>query len=557
MNKKNIKTIIAAAIAIGSIGSITVQAEESIASNQNEVINVNSRSVGKGQVINVSSNLNIRKSASTSATVVGKIPANATFEIIAKSGSWYKVKYGSVAGYVSGDYVKVILMPTTDSSTGSNSSGSSSSSSTVNGKGQVINVSSNLNIRKSASTSATVVGKIPANATFEIIAKSGSWYKVKYGSVTGYVSGDYVKVISMPTTDSSNGSSNSGNSGNSSDSSSSSGGTTTTNGKGQVINVSSSLNIRKSASTSATVVGKIPANATFEIIAKSGSWYKVKYGSVTGYVSGDYVKVISMPTTDNNTGSSNSGNSSDSSNSGNSSEGENSNNNSNTETEVSKYGIVVNVAVDSSLRVRKEPNTTSTVLGYLNASQKVEIVAETGSWYKIVFNDTTGYVSSSYIEIISYNPDEPQDSEAQAKFEIILNKMKTQLGSPYVYGGAGELITKSLIEDLQKKYPGQSYSVEEEYYDKEWRAFDCSGLMQWGFKEAGINLSRNTAGQITNGIEVSLDSLQPGDLIFYKTLNHVGMYIGDGKWIESPRTGLQVRIVDVPWSLVERARRVL
>ena len=264
-----------------------------------------------------------------------------------------------------------------------------------------------------------------------------------------------------------------------------------------------------------------------------------------------------MPTTDNNTGSSNSGNSSDSSNSGNSSEGENSNNNSNTETEVSKYGIVVNVAVDSSLRVRKEPNTTSTVLGYLNASQKVEIVAETGSWYKIVFNDTTGYVSSSYIEIISYNPDEPQDSEAQAKFEIILNKMKTQLGSPYVYGGAGELITKSLIEDLQKKYPGQSYSVEEEYYDKEWRAFDCSGLMQWGFKEAGINLSRNTAGQITNGIEVSLDSLQPGDLIFYKTLNHVGMYIGDGKWIESPRTGLQVRIVDVPWSLVERARRVL
>ena len=557
MNKKNIKTIIAAAIAIGSIGSITVQAEESIASNQNEVINVNSRSVGKGQVINVSSNLNIRKSASTSATVVGKIPANATFEIIAKSGSWYKVKYGSVAGYVSGDYVKVILMPTTDSSTGSNSSGSSSSSSTVNGKGQVINVSSNLNIRKSASTSATVVGKIPANATFEIIAKSGSWYKVKYGSVTGYVSGDYVKVISMPTTDSSNGSSNSGNSGNTSDSSSSSGGTTTTNGKGQVINVSSSLNIRKSASTSATVVGKIPANATFEIIAKSGSWYKVKYGSVTGYVSGDYVKVISMPTTDNNTGSSNSGNSSDSSNSGNSSEGENSNNNSNTETEVSKYGIVVNVAVDSSLRVRKEPNTTSTVLGYLNASQKVEIVAETGSWYKIVFNDTTGYVSSSYIEIISYNPDEPQDSEAQAKFEIILNKMKTQLGSPYVYGGAGELITKSLIEDLQKKYPGQSYSVEEEYYDKEWRAFDCSGLMQWGFKEAGINLSRNTAGQITNGIEVSLDSLQPGDLIFYKTLNHVGMYIGDGKWIESPRTGLQVRIVDVPWSLVERARRVL
>ena len=424
----------------------------------------------------------------------------------------------------------------------------------TNGKGQVINVSTNLNIRKSASTSSTVVGKIPANATFEIISKSGSWYKIKYGSVTGYVSGDYVKVISMPSTstgsDSSSG--DAGNSGGSNSNSNDNNSNTITNGKGKVINVSTNLNIRKSASTSSTVVGKIPANVTFEIISKSGSWYKIKYGSVTGYVSGDYVKVISMPSTDTD-----SDNDSDDVISGGDDNNSSGSGNENDSTSTVKYGIVVNVSSGSTLRVRASANTSSSVLGYLSPNQKVEIVSESNGWYKIKFNNGYGYVSSSYIDIIDYNPDNSQDQDTTAKFNKVFDKMKSQLGSPYVYGGAGEIITESLITKLQGLYPNQSYSVPAEYYDGEWRAFDCSGLMQWGFKEAGVNLGRNTAAQINNGVEVSLENLQPGDLIFYKTLTHVGMYIGDGMWIESPRTGLSVRITNVPWSLVERARRVL
>ena len=366
----------------------------------------------------------------------------------------------------------------------------------------------------------------------------------------------------MPSTDngSSDSSSGSDNSNNSSNSGSSS---TTTNGKGQVINVSANLNIRKSASTSSDIVGKIPANATFDIISKSGNWYKVQYGSVTGYVSGDYVKVISMPSTDNgssdnsnNSGNDNSNNSG-SDNSNNSGDNPNNGGNNDESTTTIKYGVVVNVSPGSTLRVRKSASTSSTILGYLSPNQKVEIVSESNGWYKIKFNNGYGYVSENYINIIDYNPDDAQDQDAAAKFNIVFEKMKTQIGSPYVYGGAGEIITESLITKLQGLYPNQAYSVPEEYYDGEWRAFDCSGLMQWGFKEVGINLGRNTSAQINNGVEVSLDNLQPGDLIFYKTLTHVGMYIGDGKWIESPRTGLFVRITDVPWNLVERARRVL
>ena len=394
-------------------------------------------------------------------------------------------------------------------------------------KGQVIKVSANLNIRKSASTSSDVVGKMPLNTKFDIISKSGNWYKIKYGSITGYVSADYVKVIDNSTgSGSSSDNSNSGN---------------TQYGKGQVIKVSANLNIRKSASTSSDVVGKMPLNTKFDIISKSGNWYKIKYGSITGYVSADYVKVISTGDNNNEDNSNKPDNKPDASD----------------EIISDKYGIVTGLNEGTSLRVRKEPNTTSDVLGHVTLSQKVQIVGKNGNWYRIIFNNGFGYVSADFITIIDYNPDKPQDEIAKEKFEKVLNKMKTQLGSPYVYGGAGEIITRDLITKLQKLYPGQQYSVPDEYYDKDWRAFDCSGLMYWGFKEAGITLGRSTSSQINNGVEVSLDNLQPGDLVFYKTLNHVGMYIGDGKWIESPRTGLTVRITDIPWNLVGRARRVL
>lgn len=87
--------------------------------------------------------------------------------------------------------------------------------------------------------------------------------------------------------------------------------------------------------------------------------------------------------------------------------------------------------------------------------------------------------------------------------------------------------------------------------------FDCSGFMQWGFKKANINIGRTTYNQINSGVEVSINNIQPGDLLFYNDLGHVGMYVGDGQWIEAPNSGKTIRITNVPWNVVTRARRVL
>jgi cell wall-associated NlpC family hydrolase len=80
--------------------------------------------------------------------------------------------------------------------------------------------------------------------------------------------------------------------------------------------------------------------------------------------------------------------------------------------------------------------------------------------------------------------------------------------------------------------------------------FDCSGLVAHVFERAwGVLLPRNTSGQRHVGMPVRLKELQPGDLVFYNTRNrpysHVGIYLGEGRFVHAPRTGAHVRVENV------------
>jgi len=77
--------------------------------------------------------------------------------------------------------------------------------------------------------------------------------------------------------------------------------------------------------------------------------------------------------------------------------------------------------------------------------------------------------------------------------------------------------------------------------------FDCSGLVAHVYLEAwGIRLPRDSRAQSEKGASVSLAELQAGDLVFYDTLkrpySHVGIYLGEGKFVHAPKAGAQVRI---------------
>ncbi len=102
--------------------------------------------------------------------------------------------------------------------------------------------------------------------------------------------------------------------------------------------------------------------------------------------------------------------------------------------------------------------------------------------------------------------------------QTVIQTAKKLLGTPYVYGG-----------------------------NSPQRGFDCSGLVQYSHKAAGIQLPRTTRQLYRATKPVRRRSLQAGDLVFFRinpgrTVSHVGIYLGNGKFIHAPSSGKRVKI---------------
>ncbi len=88
--------------------------------------------------------------------------------------------------------------------------------------------------------------------------------------------------------------------------------------------------------------------------------------------------------------------------------------------------------------------------------------------------------------------------------------------------------------------------------------FDCSGLVKWAFAQAGMpGLPHSAEEQARMGRGVSRSQLQPGDLIaLYSPISHIGIYVGDGLYVNAPQSGDVVKVVMVPWSQVTAMSRI-
>lgn len=134
---------------------------------------------------------------------------------------------------------------------------------------------------------------------------------------------------------------------------------------------------------------------------------------------------------------------------------------------------------------------------------------------------------------------EPSEAEAEtpeAKAEpeqldpafIAIASARAMIGTPYRWGGIGP------------------------------NSFDCSGLTQFAYRKAGIELPHNSSAQHNAVKSVSVDELQPGDLVFSGSggIGHVGLYIGDGQMIHSPQSGETVRVSPLRRNLIGAGRPV-
>jgi len=75
--------------------------------------------------------------------------------------------------------------------------------------------------------------------------------------------------------------------------------------------------------------------------------------------------------------------------------------------------------------------------------------------------------------------------------------------------------------------------------------FDCSGFVAFVYRHFGVSLPHYTVAQFERGRRVRRGALRPGDLVFFAGLSHVGLYLGDGRFIHAPHTGMRVSVASL------------
>lgn len=257
----------------------------------------------------------------------------------------------------------------------------------------------------------------------------------------------------------------------------------------------STLYVRSGPGTSFDKVATLSSGAPVEIIEELDAWYHIQADPITGYVSKEYITVeqvqqtIEQPTQDVPP------------------EQPEQDVPSEQPAQDSKtYGLVS----ASSLNVRSGPGSTHEKVRTLSSGAQVEILETLDGWYRI----EGGYVSADYIQILD-------DSMTALQAQIVAYA-RTFLGCAYVYGGNGP------------------------------KAFDCSGLTKYIYKHFGYTINRTATQQLKNGVPVSKENLQPGDLVFFNSqgtgvnrATHVGIYIGDGNFLHASNKRVGVTITSL------------
>ena len=215
----------------------------------------------------------------------------------------------------------------------------------------------------------------------------------------------------------------------------------------------------------------------------------------------------------------------------------------------------------AALNVRSGASTSNNIIGNYTMGDKVSGQLANG-WLKVNYNGQTGYISANLLsnskvqkpqEVVQNNSNNNQQNngvqaqktevqiqqqtpapQASGSGQSVANIAASMIGNPYVWGGTA---------------PG---------------GFDCSGLVQYAYRQVGVNIARTTYGQAGNGYSVGLGNLQAGDILLFSyngSIDHVGIVTdSSGNFVHAstPSTGVTTGNVYDPWykAVCVGARRI-
>lgn len=400
------------------------------------------------------------------------------------------------------------------------------------------------------SPGGAVITTLSKGTTVAVLNNSSSWYKVSVNGKEGYVSGEYLT------------------------------GTTATDvalGTGTV-KCSSSVNFRSAPNTSSTSYGELKNGTKVNVVGVSSGWYKVTYNGKTGYIHPDYITLAS----------SSAGTAIAPSN-----------------TVTSTTGTAGTVKCSSSVNLRSEANTSSSILAELKNGSAVTVVSTANGWCKVTCSGKTGYIKQDYVSTTgsaSNNTPASTGSAAVVKCSSTVNfrssasTSSTILGelkngtaitvlstsngwSKVSYAGktgyisADYLVTASSGTAISPSntaasvsisakrqsvlnYAAQFLGVPYVYGGSTPSGFDCSGFTSYVFKNTVGSIPRVAQAQYDATTRVSRDDLLPGDLVFFgsstSSISHVGIYVGSNQFIHAPSTGDVVKYSSLTGSYATR-----
>ena len=423
-------------------------------------------------IVHVSGYLNVRKTPESGGDIIGKMQENSVCTILDEQDGWYHIQSGEVEGYISSEYVL---------------SGDEAKTEALEQVSlRAVITADSLNIRTSPEIKDdNVVGQALEGERYQVIGQGDGWIQIS----SGYISADYTEVklslneaVKMDL-------------------------------RAMAINrydhlviakVTNYLNVRRSPADEGdkNIIGKMPSKAAGDILETLDGWYKIRSGSITGYITSDpqYTatgqEAIDLAT---------------------------------------QAASLMAIVRTDRLNVRMEPNTDSKIWTQISKEERYPVEKQLDGWVQIDLDtgdsgngeeNDGAYISTrdnnvdvqyALTEAIKFSPmEETANQQASLRSKIVNYALKF-VGNPYVWGGT------SLTNGA-----------------------DCSGFTQSVLRNFGISVPRVSREQANTGKGIKSSDMRPGDLIFYTnskgTINHVAMYIGNGQIVHaaSRRSGIKI-----------------
>lgn len=435
-------------------------------------------------IVQVSGYVNIRETPDMKGNIIGKVSGDGACEVLGEEGEWSHITSGGIEGYISSQYLV----------TGEEAK--ELAKSLVKKRAIIMTENDNLNIRSGPSKDAEIVGQALPAERYEVLSEADGWVEIN----SGYISADYCEVKYAL------------NEGRKLDL------------KAQAINQydnlvifkkSGYMNVRSTPENKGddNVIGKLTSKAAGDIIETLDGWYKIKSGTVTGYIAAD-PELIATGQESKDLAMQN----------------------------ATQMAIITT----DVLNVRVEPNTDSKIWTQIVKDERYPVVDQQDGWVQIDLGsvdaedgsqdgDEKAYISTrdnnvevryALNEAIKFTPAKDSSSGAssdgsgsstkQSRRSQLVNYALQFVGNRYVWGGT------SLTNGV-----------------------DCSGFTMRVMEKFGVSLPHYSGSQAQMGKKVTSATMKPGDLIFYAgsngKVNHVAIYIGNGRIVHaaSRRSGIK------------------